>query len=82
MKLMTKNLTLAALLAVLALNANAVTLDIHGIKLEDSATVAGVPLKLNGVGTRYKGPFKVYVAGLYGAQHGSRGIGQTAPPGH
>ncbi|MBK7050033.1 MAG: chalcone isomerase family protein [Rhodoferax sp.] len=65
MKLMTKNLTLAALLAVLALNANAVTLDIHGIKLEDSATVAGVPLKLNGAGTRYKGPFKVYVAGLY-----------------
>jgi hypothetical protein len=65
MKLITKSLTLAALVAVLAFNASAAPMDIHGIKVEDSATVAGVHLKLNGAGTRYKGPFKVYVAGLY-----------------
>jgi hypothetical protein len=39
--------------------AHAATLEIHGVKVEDSATVAGTKLQLNGAGTRYKGPFKV-----------------------
>ena len=43
----------------------AATVEIHGVKLEDSAEVRGSKLLLNGSGTRYKGPFKVYVAGLY-----------------
>lgn len=43
----------------------AATVEINGVKLEDSADVRGSKLLLNGAGTRYKGPFKVYVAGLY-----------------
>jgi Chalcone isomerase-like len=43
----------------------AAPVEINGIKLEDSADVRGSKLLLNGAGTRYKGPFKVYVAGLY-----------------
>ena len=38
---------------------------IHGVKVEDSASVGGATLQLNGAGTRYKGPFKVYVGDLY-----------------
>lgn len=38
---------------------------LHGVKVEDTAAVAGVNLQLNGFGTRYKGPFKVYVGELY-----------------
>ncbi len=45
--------------------AHAATQEIHGVKVEDSATVAGTKLQLNGAGTRYKGPFKVYVGDLY-----------------
>jgi hypothetical protein len=36
-----------------------------GIKYEDSADLRGARLQLNGAGIRYKGPFKVYAAGLY-----------------
>lgn len=43
----------------------AATVELNGIKLEDTAEVRGSKLQLNGAGTRYKGPFKVYVAGLY-----------------
>ena len=43
----------------------AATVEINGVKLEDSADLRGSKLQLNGAGTRYKGPFKVYVAGLY-----------------
>ena len=60
-----KKLTLAAISGLLALNTLAATLEIHGVKLEDTAEVHGTRLQLNGAGTRYKGPFKVYVAGLY-----------------
>jgi hypothetical protein len=45
--------------------AAAATIDISGVKVEDSAEVRGSKLALNGAGIRYKGPFKVYVAGLY-----------------
>lgn len=54
--------TLALLVGASAL---AATIDIAGVKVEDSATVAGTKLQLNGAGIRYKGPFKVYVAELY-----------------
>lgn len=47
------------------LGASAATTVIHGIKVEDSAVVGGVPLQLNGAGTRIKAIFKVYVGGLY-----------------
>lgn len=45
--------------------ASAATVTLHGVKVPDSAVVAGTTLQLNGVGTRYKGPFKVYVGDLY-----------------
>ena len=54
--------TLALLLGAASL---AATIEIAGVKVEDSVTVAGTKLMLNGAGIRYKGPFKVYVAELY-----------------
>lgn len=61
-----KKLALAALASLFAFNTFAATLDFHGVKVEDSATVQNIKLPLNGAGTRYKGGiFKVYVAGLY-----------------
>lgn len=52
--------------------AQAATVDLAGVKLEDRATVAGSPLVLNGAGIRYKTVFKVYAAGLYlGAKAGT-----------
>ena len=43
----------------------AATIEISGVKVEDSAMVAGTKLQLNGAGVRYKGPFKIYVGDLY-----------------
>jgi len=60
-----KNIALATIAGLLTLNTLAATLDIHGVKLNDNTEVHGTRLQLNGAGTRYKGPFKVYVAGLY-----------------
>ena len=39
--------------------------ELSGIKVQDSITVADTKLQLNGAGIRYKGPFKVYVGDLY-----------------
>jgi hypothetical protein len=44
---------------------------VSGVKYEESAQVAGTRLQLNGAGTRYKGPFRVYTAGLYVARKSS-----------
>lgn len=55
----------AALALFVGAAAMAATIDIAGVKVEDSAAVAGTKLQLNGAGIRYKGPFKVYVAELY-----------------
>jgi hypothetical protein len=41
---------------------------VSGVKYEETAEVRGTKLQLNGAGTRYKGPFKVYTAGLYVAR--------------
>jgi hypothetical protein len=60
--------TLHALLLTAALGCSAGALaavEVGGVKLEESITVAGTPLQLNGAGVRYKGPFKVYVGDLY-----------------
>ena len=58
-------LVLLACTASLSTTVLAATVEINGVKLEDSADIRGSKLLLNGAGTRYKGPFKVYVAGLY-----------------
>lgn len=38
---------------------------VSGVKYEEAADLRGTKLVLNGAGVRYKGPFKVYAAGLY-----------------
>ena len=38
---------------------------VSGVRYEEAAQLAGTKLHLNGAGTRYKGPFRVYAAGLY-----------------
>ena len=58
-------LLIASMGLVLAGTAVAATIDIAGVKVEDSATVAGTKLPLNGAGIRFKGPVKVYVGELY-----------------
>ncbi|HEX7987074.1 MAG TPA: chalcone isomerase family protein [Duganella sp.] len=44
------------------------TVEVAGVKFDDSVTVAGKELKLNGAGLRTKVIFKVYAAGLYLAE--------------
>lgn len=38
---------------------------VAGVKYEQAAELRGSRLQLNGAGVRYRGPFKVYTAGLY-----------------
>lgn len=63
-----KHLALALTAGLFALNTLAATTEVNGVKVEDSAMVNGVKLQLNGAGTRYKGPFKVYVADIYASK--------------
>lgn len=53
--------------AALALGSLSVAhaVEVQGAKLEDTATVAGKNLVLNGAGARIKAVFKVYAIGLY-----------------
>lgn len=52
-------------LLMTSLAAAAATVDVGGVKLPDTATLAGTELRLNGAGVRYRAVFKVYTAGLY-----------------
>jgi hypothetical protein len=61
----TQRLVLGIASLVLSAATLAATIEIHGVKIPDSTTVGGTKLQLNGAGTRYKGPFKIYVADLY-----------------
>ena len=58
---------LAALLCSLWLCAAtpATAREVAGVNFAEKATVAGVPLVLNGAGVRHKAIFKVYAIGLY-----------------
>jgi len=56
---------LAGLLALTLGTASLAATELAGVKVEDTATVGGARLQLNGAGIRYKGPFKVYVGELY-----------------
>ncbi len=64
MRLIKPSLLLVAALLV-GWQANAAPTVIHGVKVQETAVVGGATLQLNGAGTRYKGPFKVYVGDLY-----------------
>jgi len=55
---------LACLLATAGLAAHA-DVTLAGVKYEEVSDIRGAKLQLNGAGIRYKGPFKVYAAGLY-----------------
>jgi hypothetical protein len=57
--------SLAAAALVVSVSTWAAPLVIYGVKVSESAVVGGATLQLNGAGTRFKGPFKVYVADLY-----------------
>lgn len=59
------NIGIGLAIAGFALGTQAASIEIAGVKVEDSVTVAGTKLQLNGAGIRYRGPFKVYVADLY-----------------
>jgi hypothetical protein len=72
---------LMACFGLLALNTQAAPVDLHGVQLDDATDMRGTRLQLNGAGTRYKGPFKVYVAGLYLAQKGTTLAEVTSQPG-
>jgi hypothetical protein len=76
-----KPLALASIVGLFALNTLAASRDIDGVKVEDSAVVNGTRLPLNGAGTRYKGPFKVYVADLYASKRFSSLDELVAAPG-
>lgn len=65
---MNRRTTLRTLLAAAVLGIGLPALaavDVAGVKFDDSISVAGQPLKLNGAGLRTKVFFKVYAAGLY-----------------
>jgi Chalcone isomerase-like len=54
-----------------ALGAHAATIDVAGVKLDDTIELRGSRLQLNGAGIRFKTVFKVYTAALYLASKGS-----------
>jgi len=56
---------LAAAILACVITPAAIAAEVSGIKMPDTATVAGRELKLNGLGVRTKLFIKVYVAGLY-----------------
>lgn len=58
-------LCLATGLMALGLGLPVAAAEVAGVKLDDTAAVAGKELKLNGAGLRTRFGFKVYVMGLY-----------------
>ncbi len=64
MHLIKPTLLLAVALCV-GVPASAEPTVIHGVKVQETAVVGGATLRLNGAGTRFKGPSKVYVGDLY-----------------
>ncbi len=80
MRVLSTLATLAATLLICAA-ATAATTEISGVKVEDSATVSGTKLQLNGAGVRYKSIFKVYVAEIYASKKFSSLDELVAAPG-
>lgn len=64
MKLL-RSLVLGLGALVLAAGAMAQPVTVSGVKYDDAMDLKGSKLQLNGAGIRYRGPFKVYTAGLY-----------------
>jgi Chalcone isomerase-like len=70
----------AALLAALA-SPPAHAAEVNGVKLADSAKVAGQNLVLSGAGVRIKAVVKVYVLGMYFAKKETTQAGALSAPG-
>lgn len=60
-----KSAAAAVMLAAASFQPSWAAVDVAGVKFDDTATVAGQALKLNGAGLRTKVVFKVYALGLY-----------------
>jgi hypothetical protein len=60
-----RSLSLALACTLMAASAWSAGTEVYGVKYDDPIDMRGTPLPLNGAGTRFKGPFKVYAAGLY-----------------
>jgi hypothetical protein len=72
----------AALLPALLLAcAPLLAAEVAGVKIEESARVAGAELKLNGAGLRTRAFFKVYAVGLYLPDRQPTGAAVLAAPG-
>ena len=65
MKMQTLRRLLSALVLGCAVSGAWATVDVSGVTLEDTVTVAGVPLHLNGAGYRKRGYFKIDVTAVY-----------------
>jgi hypothetical protein len=80
-RIILKSMALAAFLATgFSLPAFAAT-EVAGVKFDDTVTVAGKELKLNGAGIRTKVIFKVYAVGLYLAEKKTTVADVLAVPG-
>lgn len=75
-----KQFAAGAVLCLLAAGAMA-QVTASGIKFDESVDVRGTKLTLNGAGTRFRGPFKVYVAGIYLTKKASTPEEVLAAPG-
>lgn len=72
---------IAGLFALVLATTSIAAPDLAGVKIEDTATVGGTKIQLNGSGIRYKGPFKVYVGTLYATKKVSSLDELAAAPG-
>ena len=62
---MTRTAIALAAALVLSIASDVRAMEVAGVQLEESTTVAGTPLVLNGAGLRTKLMLKIYVVGLY-----------------
>lgn len=76
-----KHFLVGATALLMAATVVAAPKEVNGVRFEDSATVGGAKLQLNGAGTRYKAIFKVYAAGLYLSKKASTPEEAYAAPG-
>ena len=65
MKMPSLRRLVSALLLGCAVTGAWASVDVSGVPLDETVTVAGVPLKLNGAGYRKRGYFKIDVTALY-----------------
>ena len=65
---LTKTIATLAATLLMATSLAAAPLDVQGVKVDDTVTLEGVKLPLNGAGVRHKAIFEVAVVALYAPQ--------------